>query len=454
MPTLTPTADQIEDARACVERKRFALHSKPGAGKTIALMEALSRVVDLGSDTACHAALIVVPRIAMYQWRMILIDYGYEPVVLNTNADVDSLPDEGVLLTTWAIANANIGKLKDWCPEVVILDEAHALVRASAQRTQGFFGYWDRETRKDVPGLAQQAEYCWLATGTPMLAYPDDLHPWLSRLHPEVLRKLGVSKARHQFRMKFCQMVHNGFGFEVKGGKNEHLLFEALYNGADRIAVRREVDAGLPPLTTLDVEIDLSYATLSPEWRKVLRDAEKLPVQVLAQVLEKGNGADDDSHPATIRRAFGLAKVPGAVEYLQGLPAEQPRIVFFWHSLVGQALAEALPGAALLDGKTSAARKDAIVADFKAGRITTIVGQIGAMGAALDGLQTVAHHIYYAERVGSPALMEQATARLYRRGQKERVQIVTVRAGSPLEAATDLNLKRKGEAQRKVMAGA
>jgi superfamily II DNA or RNA helicase len=97
----------------------------------------------------------------------------------------------------------------------------------------------------------------------------------------------------------------------------------------------------------------------------------------------------------------------------------------------------------VIDGRVSETGRSAALATFEAGKARYLIGQISAIGTALDGLQRVCKRVVFVERIGSPALMEQAVARAVRRGQKESVLVETLRADHRLEDITDATLSAK-----------
>jgi hypothetical protein len=206
--------------------------------------------------------------------------------------------------------------------------------------------------------------------------------------------------------------------------------------GYPAVAVRRRIEdvaPSLPPVTfrRLTVPVAANAAGALPgDWEARLE-------------ATIATGAVDE-HISTARRHLGIAKAGGVAEYLAG--ERGPTLVLFWHVEVGTAIADALRAAgkrvALVMGSTSAAGRDAAVAAFQAGERDYLVGQIIAMGSAIN-LQAHCRHVCFAERSFSPRDMRQAFARVWRMGQKAHVQVDYLDADHPLEAATVEILTRK-----------
>lgn len=430
--TKTPTQEQRDDAAFLVSHKWGALFSEPGTGKTLTAITARKAL------PADLKTLVIAPKIALTQWQKELLEQGIEAHVLRAGKDFrlmqfeQSLP---VMITTWALMTDNAAAIEAWGPEIIIADESHACIDYKSQRTQAFFG----GHKNDAP-VATGAEWTWLLTGTPTVRFNDDLWPMLNALFPDTLVRLVGNRRRASFVQRYVrtrpQRIPGGRVISVPcGGQNEVELNDALY-GEHRIAIRRklaDVDRNLPTERYRDIDIDLSDFDDSA--------LKGLTNDDLAKKFET-------EEVKSVRRAFGRAKVASAAEYLQTI--DEPVLVLTWHQDVTDALEAALPNALVVDGRTSAKGREHAIEDFGVGA-SYLIGQIGAVGTALDGLQHVCKRVVFVERIGSPALMEQAIARVVRRGQQHSVQVETLRANHRLEHVTDATLAAKTETQQKAV---
>jgi superfamily II DNA or RNA helicase len=419
----TATTQQRADAAFLTTKKWACLFSEPGTGKTLTAITA-RQALPIGMKT-----LVIAPKIALTQWQKELSEQGYFSRVLRSGKDFRKLPKDGFIVTTWGLMTRQRAKLEEWGAEVIIADESHACIDWKSARTAAFYG----DFRKDLVALATGAEWCWLLTGTPIVRYADDLWPMLNSMFPEKLTSLVGNRRRATFCDEFIQYrlqpIAGGRKVRVPAaGKNEARLNDALY-GNDPIAVRRtlaEVDKDLPQERYRDVEIDLTDFDDS----------------LIAHLNDEDLGKETEE-VKSIRRAFGRAKVAEAAEYLAAL--REPVLVLTWHQDVTDALSRTLPKSMVVDGRTSPADRQYAIDDFAEGT-QFLIGQIGAVGTALDGLQHACKRVVFVERIGSPALMDQAIARVVRRGQRESVLVETIRAGGHrLEAITDATLASKRE---------
>jgi SWI/SNF-related matrix-associated actin-dependent regulator 1 of chromatin subfamily A len=131
---------------------------------------------------------------------------------------------------------------------------------------------------------------------------------------------------------------------------------------------------------------------------------------------------------STIRREMGEAKVPRVIEhmkYLLGI-VEIPKIVMFAHhnSVMNELVAalDPLYGVVCVRGGMSSVAKDRSVQTFQTDKRKRIfLGQIGAAGVGIDGLQNVCDHVVFAEPDWTPGVNEQAIDRCHRIGQHNNV---------------------------------
>jgi superfamily II DNA or RNA helicase len=411
---------------------RIANFSEAGCGKTLTAIEARRRV-----DPA--RTLIVVPSIAVPQWRDEMVEQNEAKDIVTVRAGSDlSTPQQGTIITTWRLATMLADELTAWGPSCVVMDESRALVSPASQRTKALLGRFC-----DGRGVIEKADHVWPMTGTPIIAWPDGLWPTMAALWPEKLARKGVEDY-WSFKNRYCRMqkkvirVRGGMRREITeivGGQNEGELQEMLY-GDSRVATRRlltEVDQHLPPRRERQIEVRLNDQTALDHMTAGMSDAE------IDELLVSNSPA-----AKSVRQAFGVAKIPGIFEYLG--TTDEPVLVLTWHRHVAESLAELLPNARLIQGGTSAGSREKTLDDFNAGQVQFLVGQIGAMGTAIN-LQKACKRVVVAERIGSPAMMEQALRRVWRRGQDQTVQVDILRASHRLERRTDAVLATKSETQ-------
>jgi SNF2 family DNA or RNA helicase len=260
----------------------------------------------------------------------------------------------------------------------------------------------------------------------------------LRALHPDLLfSELGI-RTYQQFVNRFCVTQLRRFHARqraqatVIGNRDESALRQFVYG--NNLAVRRtihDVAAYMPPLTTREVTIPFDdSAELREATGEALGAGEQEPVM------------------ATARRLLGTAKAPHVAGYVLDIwrQLSTPVLVFYWHREAGDILEARLRKEGLnvgrIDGTTSHDRRSDLEAQFNAGNLDVLLGQIASMGVAIN-LQQGSHYGIFAEMDWSPAAKDQALRRLWRLGQKVHVQIDLCQAEHPLDDAVSMVLDRK-----------
>jgi len=400
---------QIEDAAFLASRAFAGNWSKMRTGKTLTQLEAI-RLLDV-VDKVYHAVIIVGPPISLSMWKAEFEDFfpGCSAQILKTGKNkVD--PDADALVMSYAIAAKRRDELKALGAKVLVLDESHALKTISAKRTKAILG---------KHGLCESVEHTYMLSGTPSTRYSDDLFSFLCRADAAGMKERVGKVDMGRFRLRYCITQKKKFSASqrfpievVVGNRNLTELNEWMFDGG--LAVRRESVEGMPDLTTNRLTVDLE---LDPELRQMLKAMEK---QTVAQIQE--DVANKEGHISTMRRKLGVAKVKHSVtEIVDRIEAGNgPILVGAWHTNVIDALYDALKSKKIavdvIDGRTTSKARDMYVADFNRGSTQVLVGQISAMGVAID-LSGGGGHIVMVEEDWSPAINEQFFYRMMNFGE-------------------------------------
>lgn len=244
----------------------------------------------------------------------------------------------------------------------LIMDEAHYLKHAAAERTRRLLGR---------SGYARELEYVWPASGTPVPKHPGEYGTILLSLFPELALRHGI-KSLAQFRDRFLvtQMVRRRGVWEPKvvGTRNDDEFRELI----DATMLRRTLsdlgsdvptlDWQLTRLETVDGHVpDFGWAHFSNE--------------DLARLSEIAGEPD----MSRLRRRIGEFKCVKVAEYLTDALAESQEslVVFAHHKNVLSYLRGALAsfGVAYLDGDSSDAQKQEAVDSFQSGEKRVCLGQ-------------------------------------------------------------------------------
>lgn len=429
---------QDADAAFLVAGRHRALFSEPGTGKTFTALEALRQ-------SGLWPAVVVGPPIALGMWaHAAQARLGVRAFAAGAGTRPEDVPaSTDLLVTTWTMAQRHADRVR--AARALILDEADALKNAESDRTVAFFGR--RLHLRDC--LAENAEQVWCLTGTPVRRYADDLWPWLRALHGQVTATVGKARTLAEFQTRYCVLASRQYHprqpprWVTVGNRNMEALHALIYG--QRLAVRRrlqDVAPLLPPVTLREVTVEHQHS----------RD--------LAEATKAAHGVDPD-HPlmATARRHLGVAKARSvAAHVLRVIEDDRPGpvMVLYWHREVGDALraefdAHGLPSVTI-DGRTRLPDRQRIEAEFNARRHPILLGQIGAMGVSIN-LQEGSHRAIFAEVDWSPAAQEQALRRVWRLGQRHRVQVDVCLADHSVDDAARWVLRQKAEGADMIVDG-
>jgi SWI/SNF-related matrix-associated actin-dependent regulator of chromatin subfamily A-like protein 1 len=408
--TLLPT--QVEDVDRIVYGEDIPNFSLPGTGKTLTTIGAIDRL-------RLNTGVVVCPTVATSMWVETLEgELGASVQLLKTRSTViDKKADFWVM--SYGVVAEQSPALFGRPAGVLVVDESHYVKGSDAARTQAVFG----QDCSGTGGLYEDSAQCWCLSGTPIERYSDDLWSQLRATQPEVLDRYGAITLAG-FQRQFCRMEYKSYGADKQitkyvsvGNQSEKLLNRMLYTEIG--AIRRtmaEVDPYMPEVKFRTI---FTPAKITPELRGIIKG--KTEHQIMDMIL---TGGDEITRA---RRLMGMAKLKGTLDYIKDQAKDHPVLVGFWHTEVGteiyKHLSKAGFAANLIYGATSATARNRIKQRFIDGEIDILVGQMQAMGVAMDGLQHASSHVIMAEDDWSAAKVEQFYKRLARKGQREHVQV-------------------------------
>jgi len=368
-----------ETGAAWLASKRLALLAdEMRVGKTLTAIEAAKR-------TGAKSILVVCPAVARFNWARSMSGWLRRPAyALTTAAEAELAPDLA------AISYDLLEHLPDRKYDVLILDESHFLRHLTAKRTGRVLG-------KD--GRVHRAKRVWALSGTPAVNYYSEL--W------GLLYVFGIYRGSFDaFVEEFCYQRFTPFGWKISGNKNGAKLKTLL---SDVMLRRKFADVApeLPPITVEEylVECPQGLAIEShPEVTEAL--ASRDPIAALEAIA-----------PAlsSLRRLIGVAKVDATAELvLDTLDGNDDKLVVFaYHRDAINLLVKQVAGmgAAVVDGRMSARRKDEQVTFFQRDPGCRIfIGQLIAAGTNID--LSVAVGAYVMESSWTPGENAQALMRL------------------------------------------
>jgi SNF2 family DNA or RNA helicase len=354
----------------------------------------------------------------------------------------------------------------------VICDESHALKNRQAQRTQAVGRIVDRSR----PAVRI------LATGTPIRNQADDLYSQIELLRPKTWISYADFESRYLETFPMEISLPNGRTKMVKhvvGSKNLNELNRVVQTVQVR---RKKTDVlDLPEMIESFPRLELDKA--SQHWYKNLRERAVLALSELepsltlfdpkaqtameqaircAQICQGYIGGWEDDHADVATMIDALHAIPNARENDLAIPGNSKlewisehvqevvrqgnqAIIFgnfnsplYWlqHHLSEVSKVE------FIHGGLSTSQRHEAVQRFQAGEVRILISQV----AIAEGwTATAAQDAFFLGRSWSPAVNEQAQARLHRIGQQGMVNIHTPIMAGTIEEAIHRKLSLKGD---------
>jgi SNF2 family DNA or RNA helicase len=319
--------------------------------------------------------------------------------------------------------------------DALILDEAHYVRSASAQRTQLLLG---RE------GLAVKMPIVLPASGTPMWKHPGNLWTVLAMLFPHVVRAAGFTKY-DEWMEHFAERTFDFYTKrEVVYPRVKHA--DELRAILQQVMLRREwedVGMDVPEIIWSQLPVDAARVRIDAATAKAVR-----------QALEGDTTAGDDLALATFRRQVGEAKAPAIAQLLADEldGGEHSLVVFAHHHSVLAILQEHLQRFTLVrvDGSTTPKQRDAAVDAFQSGRARVYLGQTAANREAIT--LSRADRAVIVEPDWTANTNVQAGQRVVAPGKRARIDLVSL-AGTLDDAVVNRHLAEVRIAQEVISNG-
>jgi SNF2 family DNA or RNA helicase len=416
---------QIEDGDYVSKRFATLVAHEPRVGKT--------NIAIRGADNVeAKIVVVVCPAAVKDNWREAILEFregGWWGIIVSYNK-------------AGKIARVLRGK-----KYVLVVDESHYCKERSSQRTKNIFG-----TLCDKHGgLIENATNVFLLTGTPMPNNPTELWPMLRACAPEIIDNgRGRPLSWSAFRDKYCRMMNTPFGAKIAGSKNYKELKQKLEGFVIR---RRRSDVFGRDM----VEPSNLYVRAKPtEMKELAAIMATEQGRKVAEALQSANPlkalAKQEKHVASLRKLFGLAKVPGVVDIVSDELDADPNakiVLFAYHHDVIDALKQNLKkyGVEAFDGRTSDARKLRIKKRFQTDpKCRVVVGQLNAMGVGLDF--SAANDVMFVEQSWVGDENEQARSRIFNMNSPEpkftRFVVLVGSVDEQISAACARKLKDSG----------
>ena len=388
---------QIQARDFLLSRRRAILADAPRVGKT---MPAASAAIQ-------HLpALVICPAVVKPGWVKAFAALGYQAQEIKGRAAAQAIRPEGIVVINYDLL-PDLQQLDGWA--TVILDESHRIKTPTAKRT------------KSAIKIMKATPRVYALSGTPIPNKPIELWP--------LLHGLGIYKRSWlEFAFRYCKAWNPPWGgLDVSGASNLPELRERLKPHVLR-RKREQVFTGYQhPVVSL-VELDLPN-----DRREKAFDADAVAEAVSANP----NAILAIEGLSEIMREGGERKAPLAADFIRARieqEPDEPLVVFAWHKSVVSMLSDALKqdppiSHVVVTGETSASAKQQAIADFQAGKVQVIIGNISSISEGVD--LSRANTVIFAESTWQTSALEQASARvenINKQGCAPLIYLLTIRA--------------------------
>jgi SWI/SNF-related matrix-associated actin-dependent regulator 1 of chromatin subfamily A len=394
-----PLSHQKEAIEKLVGSKRFILADDMGLGKTTSTIIA-------ALETGAKKILIVCPASLKINWEREIANYSDRSVFIAEGKKYSTEADF-VILNYDILKNFHDPKDKENSLliqsnfELVILDEAHMISNAQAQRT------------KIINNFVKDIKRVWLLTGTPMTSRPMNYYNLLNIIESPVAQNWMA------YAIRYCQ------GYQFTAGKRK------VWNvtGASNLEELRDRTSKQILRRLKEEVLDLPDKIITPVY---LRTSSKDYKDLMGEYYEWLENKKEESSSLTIqfsklmkvRKVIANEKVKQTIEFAENIIEQGKKVIIFTNFTDTLQLIHNHFGkeSVYLDGSCNKVQRQYAVDQFQDNeKIKVFVGNLKAAGVGLT--LTSAEVVIMNDLSFVPAEHAQAEDRAYRYGQKNNVLV-------------------------------
>ena len=394
-----PLSHQKEAIQKLVENKRYILADDMGLGKTTSTI--------IGAlETGAKKILIICPATLKINWKREIENYSDRSVYIAEGKNF-STEHDFVIINYDIIKNFHDPKKKDDSEilrsnfDLVVVDEAHYIKNAQAQRT------------KLINDIVKNVERIWLLTGTPMTSRPIDYYNLLS------LVDSPVAKNWMAYVIRYCQ----GYQFKVGPRKVWNVM------GASNLEELRDRTSGLTLRRLKEDVLDLPDKIITPVY---LRLKSKEYEEVMGEYYNWYEKNPEESKSLTVqftkltkvRQIIANEKITQTIELTENILEQDKKVIIFCNftESLNKIVEHFGKAAVKVDGSMSKPERQHSVDEFQDNpKVKVFVGNIKAAGVGLT--LTAAEAVIMNDLSFLPSDHAQAEDRAYRYGQKNNVLV-------------------------------
>lgn len=394
-----PLGHQKEAIEKLVGSKRFILADDMGLGKTTSTIIA-------ALETGVSKILIICPASLKINWQREIENYTDRSVFIAEGKNFSTEHDfvivnYDILKNFYDLKDKENSLISQANFELIILDEAHYISNAQAQRT------------KLVNSFVKKVNYLWLLTGTPMTNRPMNYYNLLNLIESPVAQNWLA------YAIRYCQGYQFTAGtrkvWNVTGASN----LEELRDRTSRQVLRR-----------LKTEVlDLPEKIITPIY---MRLKSKLYEGLMGEYYEWYDKNPNESSSLTVqfsklmkvRQVISDEKIKNTIEIAENILEQGKKVIIFTNftDSLNKITEHFGKSAVKLDGSTTKPARQYAVDQFQENeKIKVFVGNVKAAGVGIT--LTAAEAVIFNDLSFVPGDMSQAEDRAYRYGQKNSVSV-------------------------------
>ena len=394
-----PLEHQKEAIQKLVENKKFILADDMGLGKTTSTI--------IGAlECGAKKVLIICPATLKINWKREIENYSNKSVYIAEGKNFEPNHDF-VIINYDIIKNFHDVKNKEQSQilsanfDLVIVDEAHYIKNAQAQRT------------KLINDIVKKVDRLWLLTGTPMTSRPIDYYNLLS------LSDSPVAKNWMAYVIRYCA----GYQFRVGTRKVWNVMgasnLEELRDRTSNTILRRlkENVLDLPDKIITPVYLTLKSKEYEETMGEYYNWFDKNPEESKSLTVQF-------TKLTKVRQIIANEKISQTIELAENIIEQDKKVIIFCNftDSLNKILEHFGKTAVKLDGSMSQVERQYSVDQFQQNdKIKVFVGNIKAAGTGIT--LTAAEAVIVNDLSFVPGDMSQAEDRAYRYGQKNNVLV-------------------------------
>ena len=392
-----PLEHQKEAVQKLVENKKFILADDMGLGKTTSTIIA-------ALETGAKKILIICPASLKINWQREIENYSDRTTSIIEGKKWEDA--DFVIINYDIIKNFHDDKKKSESTivnskfDLVIVDEAHYVQNAQAQRT------------KLINDIGRKVERVWLLTGTPITSRPINYFNLLSLIDSPVAQNW----------MAYVKRYCNGFQFQAGRRKIWNV------SGASNLEELRDRTSPLVLRRLKENVLDLPEKIITPVYLRLKSKEYEELMGEYYDWYDKSGESDSLTLQFTkltkVRQVIAEEKTKATIELCENIIEQGKKVIVFTNftKSLEMILQHFGKSAVRLDGQMSQKERQVSVDRFQnEENVTIFVGNIKAAGVGIT--LTAAEAVVMNDLSFLPSDHSQAEDRSYRYGQKNNVLV-------------------------------